>query len=265
MAGIGTRFLKKNYITPKPLILINNKPMFYYATKSLPKSNKNIFICNNKLKKYPIFKSTIKEFFKKSKIIYIKRKTSGQASTCNLATKFIKNNSKIFYSSCDYQFKIDRSKCDQLLSYCDIVVFTNKPTKNHISNYKQYGWVKKGKKNSIIEIECKNKVSNKLNKDLVVVGSFVFKNKKIFINSYNEMIRQRHMVNNEYFMDTLIKYSIKLNYNVKYQLVNSFNSFGTPAELNIWKPTSKAEFTPPDSPQKLNNDWDVSWLEFNEI
>ena len=67
------------------------------------------------------------------------------------------------------------------------------------------------------------------------MGSFVFKNKKIFINSYNEMIRQRHMVNNEYFMDTLIKYSIKLNYNVKYQLVNSFNSFGTPAELNIWK------------------------------
>ena len=33
MAGIGARFLKKNYIIPKPLISINNKPMFYYATK----------------------------------------------------------------------------------------------------------------------------------------------------------------------------------------------------------------------------------------
>ena len=63
MAGIGARFLKKNYITPKPLILINNKPMFYYATNSLPKSDENIFICNSKLKKYSIFKSTIKKFF----------------------------------------------------------------------------------------------------------------------------------------------------------------------------------------------------------
>ena len=125
MAGIGARFLKKNYITPKPLISINNKPMFYYATNSLPKSDENIFICNSKLKKYPIFKSTIKKFFKRAQIIYIKRKTSGQASTCNLATKFIKNNTHIFYSSCDYKFKIDRKKCNQLLRNCGCQYFHN--------------------------------------------------------------------------------------------------------------------------------------------
>ena len=51
MAGIGKRFLKYQYSTPKPVILIKNKPMFYYATKSLPTSKKNIFIINIKLKK----------------------------------------------------------------------------------------------------------------------------------------------------------------------------------------------------------------------
>ena len=231
MAGIGARFLKKNYITPKPLISINNKPMFYYATKSLPKSNENIFICNTKLKKYPIFKSTIKKFFKKSRIIYIKRKTNGQANTCNLATRFIKNNSKIFYSSCDYQFKINDNKCNQLLSNCDVVVFVNKPTKNHISNYKEYGWVKKGKFNSISKIKCKNKVSENLKNDLVIVGSFVFKNKNVFVKSFKEMIKYKHKVNNEYYMDTLVKYSKKLNYKVNYYLVQKFKSYGTPKDL----------------------------------
>ena len=52
--------------------------MFYYATNSLPKSDENIFICNSKLKKYPIFKSTIKKFFKRAQIIYIKRKQAAK-------------------------------------------------------------------------------------------------------------------------------------------------------------------------------------------
>ena len=56
MAGVGSRFLKQNYTIPKPLILIKNKPMFYYATKSLPKSDKNYFICNEKLLSKPKFK-----------------------------------------------------------------------------------------------------------------------------------------------------------------------------------------------------------------
>ena len=36
MAGLGKRFIDKGYKTPKPLILINKKPMFVRAVKSLP-------------------------------------------------------------------------------------------------------------------------------------------------------------------------------------------------------------------------------------
>ena len=43
MAGSGQRFIDKNYNIPKPLIIIKKKPMFYYATKSLP-STKKIFL-----------------------------------------------------------------------------------------------------------------------------------------------------------------------------------------------------------------------------
>ena len=235
MAGIGKRFKEKNYIKPKPLIEIKKKPMFYYAARSLPISNQNIFISNIKLKKHSSFKFNIKKYFKNSKIIYVKKKTNGQASTCNLATNYLKDNVNVIYSSCDYEYKFIKKRYLELIKNCDVVVFVHKPTKKHIINYKAYGWIKKGKKNSITKIECKKKVSNKLNKDLVIVGSFAFKNKKIFINSYKEMIRKKHRVKNEYYMDILVKYSRKLNYNVKYQLVKNFKSYGTPEELKHWK------------------------------
>ena len=79
MAGIGKRFLKYKYISPKPVILINNKPMFFYATKSLPTSKKNIFISNIKLKKNATFKSYVKKYFQNSKILYVKKKNYGSS------------------------------------------------------------------------------------------------------------------------------------------------------------------------------------------
>ena len=57
MAGLGKRFLESDFNLPKPLIPINNKPMFIQAAKSMPKSKINIFICNKKLvQKYNVRK-----------------------------------------------------------------------------------------------------------------------------------------------------------------------------------------------------------------
>ena len=231
MAGIGKRFLKYKYTSPKPVILINNKPMFFYATKSLPTSKKNIFISNIKLKKNATFKSYVKKYFQNSKILYVKKKTMGQAVTCNLATKFLNKSSNIVYSSCDYRYEFDKSLYKKLINKCDVIVFVNKPSKINVQNYKQYCWIKKGKLNSIEKIECKKKVSNKLMKDLVIVGSFAFKNKEIFTNSFKEMIKKKHRINNEYYMDILVKYSKKLKYDVKYLQVKNFKSFGTPQDI----------------------------------
>ena len=38
-------------------------------------------------------------------------------------------------------------------------------------------------------------------------------------------------INNEYYMDTVAKYALKLKYKTKYILVKNFKSFGTPRQL----------------------------------
>ena len=66
MAGLGSRFKNSNYILPKPLIKIKNKPMFIQAAKSLPKSELNIFICNeNLVKKFKINEILYREYSKR--------------------------------------------------------------------------------------------------------------------------------------------------------------------------------------------------------
>ena len=87
MAGIGKRFKEKNFLQPKPLIEIKKKPMFYYAAKSLPKSNQYIFISNIKLKNYLSFKHIIKKHFKNNKIIYVKKKNKWSSMYMQLSNQ----------------------------------------------------------------------------------------------------------------------------------------------------------------------------------
>ena len=177
------------------------------------------------------FKYYLKKYFKKSKVIDFKKKTNGQATTCKIASKYIKDDDIVTYSSCDFSFSFDIKKFNQFVKLNDLILFVYKSKIENILNFKEYGWVKKEKNNFIKNISCKDKVSNNPEKDYVITGNFTFRNKKIFHRCYNEMIKKKYKVNNEYYMDTVAKCALDLNYNVKYIVVKNFKSFGSPREL----------------------------------
>jgi dTDP-glucose pyrophosphorylase len=235
MAGLGKRFYESIFQLPKPLILIKNKPMFIQAAKSMPKSNLNIFICNNKLvKQYNIHKILSKSFHKKFKLITIKRTTKGQANTCLLAKKFLRKNDKIFIHSCDSLIKFSSKNLNIDLDNNKAVILTTKPNKIHLRNIKSYGWVN-SKNNKIQKITCKTKASNSPKKDFVIIGSFAFQSKSIFLKMTNDLIKSKKKINNEYYLDMVLKVAFENQHKIKNILVKSYYSWGTPTELNNWK------------------------------
>ncbi len=235
MAGLGKRFFKSDYKLPKALININNKPMFIQAAKSMPLSQINIFICNKKLiKSFNINKILINKFNKKFKLISVKRKTKGQANTCMLATKFLNNEDNIFVQSCDSLIKYSRVKLKNLIENSDAVILTTKPNKTHLANINSFGWVSfKNKK--IINITCKKKASNRPYKDKVIIGSFAFKSKKIFLSMIKNLFKSKKKINNEYYIDMAFSHALKNNMNIKNLTVQSYESWGTPQELKNWE------------------------------
>ena len=235
MAGLGKRFLDSEYKLPKPLIQIFKKPMFIQASKSMPKSTLNIFICNKSLlKKYKIKKFITNEYKKNFKIITVKRTTKGQANTCLLAEKLIKKNDRIFIHSCDSLIKYKVTDLNKKIKDSDAVVLTTKPNKIHLKNIKSYGWVKTID-NNIKKITCKKKASLKPNKDYVIIGSFAFKNKKIFSKSIRGLFKSKKKINNEYYMDMVFSHALNNNYKISNFIVKSYISWGTPKELIDWE------------------------------
>ena len=234
MGGIGERFKKFGYVNPKPLINIKKKPMFLLSSKSLPQSNSWIFVVPYKFKHIRVFQNNLKRYFKKYKIIYLKNKTSGQAITCLKAYKYIKNNEQIFINSCDVFFKYNKNELKNKLLKNDIIVFTSKVKNIHIKNPKSFGWVK-SLSNNRIKISCKKPLSRDLRKDRIIIGAFVFKNKIIFKNSINAIIKNKKKINNEYYLDVVAAEAGKLGLSVAEVRVKKIVSWGSHQELNLWK------------------------------
>ncbi len=234
MAGLGKRFSDNNYNLPKPLILIKNKPMFIQAAKSMPKSKTNIFVCNKKMAdQFKIEEILTKEFKNRFILIKIKRKTKGQANTCLLAKKYLKNNDKIFIHSCDSLIEFETNNLKKDLDEYEGIIYTTKANKIHVKNIKSYGWVNL-RKNKIFKISCKQKASSYPKKDLVIIGSFAFKNKKIFLKLIRKLIQSKQKINNEYYLDMVFKVAFENRHKIKNVKVKTYYSWGTPEELTNW-------------------------------
>ncbi len=238
MAGLGKRFVNSSYNLPKPLIKINNKPMFLQAYKSMPKSSSNIFICNKTLvDKFKIKKIFFKELKNKFKLIKVNKITNGQASSCMKAEKYLNNRDMIFVHSCDSLIKYDKLKLVKAMNDADALILTTKPNKNHLSKIKSYGWVSIRNKR-IINISCKKKASNFPTKDKIIIGSFAFKSKKIFLSMIKNLFKSKKKINNEYYIDMAFSHALKSKVKIKNFTVKSYISWGTPKELNDWEKKS---------------------------
>lgn len=230
MAGKGSRFKKFGYETPKPLIKIKNIPMFVKATMVFSKSLNWFFIAQKYLKSEKIFKKSL-TLFKNKKLIYLTKYTNGQASTVLKAIKLLKKNHIIIIHSCDLSFKINITDIKNKIKESDVLVFTAKGKKFNFKNSKQFSWVRKNLKKNKIEISMKKNFKNDKNKNRVLVGSFVFRNKDVLQNCISYMLRNNLKINNEYYIDVAASISNKIGYKLDEIIVKDYKSWGSYREL----------------------------------
>ena len=110
MAGEGLRFINAKYKKPKPLIDINGKPMFIRSAQRMPDADLWIFITQKKFLTNDLIAKEIDKNFKNYNIISVDQTTEGQASTCGLARKYLKNDDQIFINACDSFIEFDLKK-----------------------------------------------------------------------------------------------------------------------------------------------------------
>jgi dTDP-glucose pyrophosphorylase len=243
MAGKGSRFLDKagsnpEYIKPKPLISIKNKPMVSWALESLKdfdiKPKDLIFICRKDHDDEFQISKKLKEIFGHDiKIILLDYITRGAAETVLKAKELINLEEEIIIMDCD-------------------IFFSAKPLYQQIKTNKDAAGILPVFKPKDIEPKWSyalfdpqtNVVSEVGEKDpalaskgaYAILGSYYFSKSRIFIEEAEEMIKSSEMYGTqgkkEFYIAPLYNRLIKKGSQIKVALIDNFWGLGTPDDVD---------------------------------
>ena len=235
LAGRGSRFVKEGYITPKPLIEVSAKPMIIQAARSLPNTEKQIFVTlQEHLEAFPLEK-ILKSEFNNSQIVPINEVTEGQAITCSLGLKDADNEASLLIAATDNGMIYNPIAYQKLVEdmSVDAIIFT---FRHHVSskvNPQMYGWVKTDGDNAI-DVSVKVPISNDPYNDHAIVGTFYFRKVDFFKQALNSLLSKEVRVNGEYYVDSLMGELIELGLKVKVLEVEDYICWGTPSDYETF-------------------------------
>ena len=229
MGGLGSRFLKKGISVPKPLIELNGKPFFYWATNSIfnyVEVEQLVFVIQQRhCEEYNLDK-VILSYYPNASIVKISNVLNGALLTGLKGLEVVDNFYPVVFNDCDhlfickkfYQYCNDRKK----MSAFDGALLTFK------SNNPGYSYIAKDKLNNVSYTVEKKVVS-----DDAICGAYYFRDKYIILENYKNYIGNCNY--NEYYFSGLYNELIRNNAIVKNFDVDIHISFGTPEELEIAK------------------------------
>ena len=236
MVGLGSRFQKENYTSPKPLIEVSGKAMAVQALMDLPVTEKQNFILRKDMQYLEELKETLSNNSSKAEFVLLDHMTDGQASTCFKGLSGIKHHDPVTIAACDngmiYDSKIFMSLME--LEDIDIIIWGARGYPGAIRSPQMYGWIEHDSENIVQSVSVKTPLAEP-SKDPIIVGTFTFKKLKYFIDSYHSMQDRNAKINNEYYVDTLINDAIKLGYRCAFFEVDRYICWGTPNDLRTFE------------------------------
>ena len=237
MAGLGSRFSKVGYTTPKPLIPVSGKPMVIQAVAACPQSPAPRFVClEQHLKQYPL-QAEIEKYYPAAKIIPLPAVTEGQAITCLAGLDSVPDDVGVFIAACDNSMLVDTNAFQALADdeTVDAIVLTFKHHPSVKRNPHMYGFVEVNAREEVTGVSVKVPLSNSPDQDHAIVGAFYFKSAALFRKAVAALQTKNQRVNGEFYVDSIIGVLAEMGKRVKPFVVDHYICWGTPDDLKTFE------------------------------
>ena len=222
MGGAGSRFFKNGYMLPKPLIELEGKPFFYWATRSIEKfvdiQDITYVILQDHVDRFSL-DILIKKYYPEARIIIIPEVTPGPVFTCLEGLKNINDANPIIFNDCDHMFKC--SNLNRMMNEQDIDIDGALVTFE--SDIPHFSYVRYNENGTIIGTVEKKVVSNH-----AICGAYYYKSANLFRAVAGEYIKNCPYT--ETFLSGMYNIMCSKNMKIKDYLLDFHVEFGTPEE-----------------------------------
>ncbi len=236
MAGAGKRFVEAGFSVPKPLISVGGEPMIVRAAESLPGADAWIFVCRQEHIDGVRIDALLKQRFLNTTIVSTPELTRGQAETCLLGKKFLRDDDMLTIGACDNAMLYSKEKWEAMIQSadCDAVIWTFRNNPAVLQNPAMYGWVEVDACQRVRRVSVKVPISATPMNDHAVIGAFTFKKASDFVNSAEAAIRMDRRVNGEFYVDEVMNQAVESGVKVRVFEVDQYVCWGTPRDLMIY-------------------------------
>lgn len=230
MAGEGSRFLKEGWTTPKPLILLHDKPLFMHAINSVKidgvKMKYSFILRSEHIKNYKLDES-IREILPQSHIFSVEKTTRGAVETCLVAEEAIADDDAVIVMDCDLEFKSN--------SFEEVIKAALSQSVNATiggalvsfsSDSPKYSYAEVNEKGVVIRTAEKEVISNH-----ALCGAYFFGSGMRFKEVAHELLNEPEFKKPEFYVSLLYNYLLRDGETVLLSEMEEYYSYGTPEEL----------------------------------
>jgi NDP-sugar pyrophosphorylase family protein len=233
MSGIGKRFVDAGYKDPKPLIIIENKPIIQHVVELFPGETKFTFICNDEHLKNTNMRETLERIVPGCVIFDVSvTNRKGPVDAVLQAQELILDDEQVIVSYCDYGTKWDYKKFKEevVARNTDGAIACYRGFHPHMLGSDNYAFVKETNMWMDEIQEKKPFTDNKMN-EYASNGTYYFKSGKLLKKYFKELMDKNISTNNEFYVSMVYNLLKNDGLNTWIFEIEKMLQWGTPKDL----------------------------------
>lgn len=238
MSGVGQRFIDAGYTVPKPLIVVDGKPMVQHVIDLTPGENKYTFICNHTHLTTTNMREQLLSMVPNGNVIEIPDHSLGPVYTVMQAREHIRDDEEIIISHCDFGTYWDY---EDFLKHtherdADGAIAAYKGFHPHMLGSTNYAFMRDDKQ-WMVEIKEKEPFSEDRMNEYASNGTYYFKSGSIVKKYFKELMDINLVVKGEYFISLVYNLLVRDNLKVSIFEIQHMLQWGIPRDVedyNSW-------------------------------
>jgi NDP-sugar pyrophosphorylase family protein len=240
MSGLGKRFIDAGYKDPKPLIVIDGKPIIEHVCNLFPGEEKFTFICNSKHLSETNMREILLSIKPNANIIEIPIHKKGPVYAVSFAFDLIEDNEEVIVNYCDFGTYWDY---EDFLKHtrdrdADGAIPAYKGFHPHMLGTTNYAFMRADKQ-WMLEIKEKEPFTDNRMQEYASNGTYYFKKGKFVKKYFKELMDKDINVNGEYYVSLV--YNLLVNDGLKVSIyeIQHMLQWGTPQDVEEYNRWSK--------------------------
>lgn len=245
MSGFGERFRRAGYTVPKPLIMVDGKPIIAHVLDLFPGEQDVLFICNQDHLDDPAYRMAeiLRQHCPTGKIVGIAPHKFGPTHAVLQAAGSINQNKPAIVSYCDYTGVWDYAAFKHFVSTtgCDAAGISYTGFHPHMLRNTNYGYVQLATDGRVTAIQEKQSYTAQPMAEHALAGAYYFRTGQHMLAAMTDQLRHPEwQISGEQYVSLAFRPLLEQGAHIRVFDMEYFMQWGTPDDLRDYQRWSEA-------------------------